>query len=51
MNKNDYDTDVTVFSPEGRIYQVEYAMEAVSQGSACVGLTAGKYVVLAGLKR
>lgn len=51
MNRNDYDTDVTVFSPQGRIFQVEYAMEAVNQGSACVGLAAGEYVVLAALKR
>lgn len=51
MNRNDYDTDVTVFSPQGRIFQVEYAMEAVNQGSACVGLATSKYVVLAALKR
>jgi 20S proteasome subunit alpha 6 len=51
MNRNDYDTDVTVFSPQGRIFQVEYAMEAVNQGSACVGLATSKFVVLAALKR
>jgi len=51
MNKNDYDRDVTVFSPQGRLFQVEYAMEAVNQGSACVGLAAGRFVVLAALKR
>jgi len=46
-----YDTDVTTFSPQGRLFQVEYAMEAVKQGSACVGATSSTHVVLAALKR
>lgn len=33
-----YDTDVVTWSPQGRIHQIEYAMEAVKQGSAAVGL-------------
>lgn len=33
-----YDTDVITWSPQGRLHQVEYAMEAVKQGSATVGL-------------
>ena len=33
-----YDTDVVTWSPQGRIFQIEYAMEAVKQGSAAVGL-------------
>jgi len=49
--KNDYDTDVTVWSPQGRLIQVEYAIEAVSQGSASVGLKSRDYVVLIGLQR
>jgi Proteasome subunit A N-terminal signature len=32
-----YDQDVVARSPEGRIHQVEYAMEAVKQRSAAVG--------------
>ena len=51
MYRNQYDTDVTTFSPEGRLRQVEYAMEAVNQGSCCVGLTSGTHAVLAVLKR
>jgi len=37
MFRNQYDTDVTLWSPAGRIHQIEYAMEAVKQGSAAVG--------------
>ncbi|KAJ1435600.1 nucleophile aminohydrolase [Ochromonadaceae sp. CCMP2298] len=51
MFRNQYDTDVTVWSPQGRLHQVEYAMEAVNQGTACLGLRSKTHVVLAGLKR
>ncbi|EEC48337.1 predicted protein [Phaeodactylum tricornutum CCAP 1055/1] len=51
MFRNQYDTDVTVWSPEGRLLQVEYAMESVKQGSACVGLRSDSICVLGALKR
>lgn len=51
MFRNQYDTDVTVWSPEGRLLQVEYAMESVKQGSACVGLRSSTHAVLGALKR
>ncbi|GMY28381.1 proteasome subunit alpha type-1-B-like [Fagus crenata] len=47
MFRNQYDTDVTTWSPTGRLFQVEYAMEAVKQGSAAIGLRSKSHVVLA----
>ena len=37
-------------SPQGRIFQVEYAQEAVKQGSVVVGLVNKTHAVLVGLK-
>ncbi|OUM56690.1 hypothetical protein PIROE2DRAFT_55335 [Piromyces sp. E2] len=51
MFRNQYDSDITIWSPQGRIHQIEYAMEAVKQGSAAVGLRSNEYVVILGLKR
>jgi Proteasome subunit/Proteasome subunit A N-terminal signature len=47
MFRNQYDTDVTTWSPAGRLFQVEYAMEAVKQGSAALGLRSSTHAVLA----
>ncbi|BDA47145.1 Proteasome subunit alpha type-1 [Coccomyxa sp. Obi] len=51
MFRNQYDQDVVTWSPQGRIHQIEYAMEAVKQGSAVVGLKSKTHVVLASIKR
>ncbi len=46
-----YDKATVIFSPDGRIIQVEYAREAVKMGSTAVGIKTDQYVVLAGQKR
>lgn len=51
MFRNNYDNDATTFSPTGRIFQLEYAVEAIKQGSAAVGARSDSHVVLAALKR
>jgi len=51
MFRNQYDTDCITWSPAGRIHQIEYAMEAVKQGSAAIGLRSNKFAIVATLKR
>ncbi|RRJ33625.1 archaeal proteasome endopeptidase complex subunit alpha [Halocatena pleomorpha] len=46
-----YDRGITIFSPDGRLYQVEYAREAVKRGSASVGVRTADGVVLLADKR
>mmetsp|Transcript_13634 Transcript_13634/g.59531 ORF Transcript_13634/g.59531 Transcript_13634/m.59531 type:complete len:253 (+) Transcript_13634:207-965(+) len=46
-----YDSHTTTFSPEGRLYQVEYAIEAISHAGAAVGLRTNEGVVLAAEKK
>ena len=41
-----YDRASTIFSPDGRLFQVEYAREAVKRGTTTVGLKFNESVVL-----
>jgi len=51
MFRNMYDSDNTTWSPQGRLFQLEYAMEAVKQGSCSVGLRSATHAVVVTLKR
>ncbi|MCG1002103.1 MULTISPECIES: archaeal proteasome endopeptidase complex subunit alpha [Halobacterium] len=46
-----YDRGITIFSPDGRLYQVEYAREAVKRGTASIGVRTEDGVVLVVDKR
>ncbi|CAE8627030.1 unnamed protein product [Polarella glacialis] len=46
-----YDSRTTTFSPEGRLYQVEYAMEAINLAGSTIGILAEDGVILAGEKK
>ncbi|RUP43448.1 nucleophile aminohydrolase [Jimgerdemannia flammicorona] len=46
-----YDARTTIFSPEGRLYQVEYAMEAISHAGIALGILATDGVIVAAEKK
>jgi len=46
-----YDGRTTIFSPEGRLYQIEYAMEAISHAGTCLGILSKDGVLLAAEKK
>lgn len=50
-SKTEYDRGVNTFSPEGRIFQIEYAIEAIKLGSTSLGIRTPEGVVIAAEKR
>jgi 20S proteasome subunit alpha 5 len=51
LRRSEYDRGVNTFSPEGRLFQVEYAIEAIKLGSTAVGIQVKEGVILAVEKR
>lgn len=51
LTRSEYDRGVNTFSPEGRLFQVEYALEAIKLGSTAIGICTKEGVVLAVEKR
>lgn len=51
LTRSEYDRGVNTFSPEGRLFQVEYAIEAIKLGSTAVGIHTKEGVILAVEKR
>jgi 20S proteasome subunit alpha 5 len=51
LTRSEYDHGVNTFSPEGRLFQVEYAIEAIKLGSTAIGIKTPEGVVLAVEKR
>jgi proteasome alpha subunit len=50
-NEQGYDLGITTFSPDGRIFQVEYAIEAIRHGTTGIGVKCSEGVVLVVEKR
>jgi len=51
LMRSEYDRGVNTFNPQGRLFQVEYAIEAIKLGSTAVGIQTPDGVVLAVEKR
>lgn len=51
LTRSEYDRGVNTFSPEGRLFQVEYAIEAIKLGSTAIGIATNEGVILAVEKR
>ena len=47
MESRGFDLTPTMYSPDGRIYQVEYAMETVKRGTLAIGVCSKEGVIMA----
>ena len=47
MASRGYDMTPTMYSPDGRIYQVEYAIETVKRGTLAIGIATKQGVIMA----
>ena len=47
MASRGYDMTPTMYSPDGRIYQVEYAIETVKRGTLAIGVLSKEGVIMA----
>jgi proteasome alpha subunit len=47
MASRGYDMTPTMYSPDGRIYQVEYAIETVKRGTIAIGICSKEGVIIA----
>ncbi|CRK18084.1 hypothetical protein BN1723_018265, partial [Verticillium longisporum] len=51
MARSEYDRGINTFSPEGRLFQVEYSLEAIKLGSTAIGVATADGVILGVEKR
>lgn len=51
LTRSEYDRGVNTYSPEGRLLQVEYAIEAIKLGSTAIGIATSEGVVMVVEKR
>lgn len=51
LTRSEYDRGVSTFSPEGRLFQVEYSLEAIKLGTTAIGVCTSEGVVLGVEKR
>ncbi|EGP83898.1 proteasome core particle subunit alpha 5 [Zymoseptoria tritici IPO323] len=49
--RSEYDRGISTFSPEGRLFQVEYSLEAIKLGSTAIGISTSAGVILGVEKR
>lgn len=51
LARSEYDRGINTFSPEGRLFQVEYSLEAVKHDSTAIGMVTSEGVILGVEKR